>query len=71
MAFARGAAVQAPSLVHRMATDEALKDAIVSLIRRYFMDDHIPTSELQRRIASVVRALSQEGNSYDSQDTGR
>ncbi|WP_229709012.1 ABC transporter substrate-binding protein [Silvimonas iriomotensis] len=69
--FGRGQAVQAPSLVHRMATDEALKDAIVSLIRRYFLDDRIPTSELQRRIAAVIRALSLEGNSYDSQDTGR
>ena len=71
LTFARGGAVQAPSLVHRMATDEALKDAIVSLVRRYFMDDRIATTELQRRIANVVRALSQEGKSDEPQDTGR
>ncbi|GAB7126352.1 ABC transporter substrate-binding protein [Silvimonas sp. JCM 19000] len=69
--FARGGAVQAPSLVHRMATDEALKDAIVSLIHRYFVDDRMPATELQRRLANVVRALSQEGKSDEPQDTGR
>ncbi|MFC7419895.1 ABC transporter substrate-binding protein [Iodobacter arcticus] len=55
--FVKGGMVQAPSLTHRMASDEALKDAIVAQVHRYFMDSQMPTSEAQRRMAGIVRAL--------------
>ena len=60
-AFSRGAAYQAPSLVHRMATDETTKDAIVAEVRRFFMDDQITEAEAQRRLATVARTLSRTG----------
>lgn len=56
-AFAQGAALQVPSLVHRMATDEASKDAIVAEIHRYFVDDAVTPAEAQRRLAAIFRAL--------------
>ncbi|WP_051711207.1 ABC transporter substrate-binding protein [Andreprevotia chitinilytica] len=56
--FGRGAQVQAPSLTHRMASNEQLKDAISAQIHRYFLDDTIAISETQRRIAALVRALA-------------
>lgn len=59
--FSKGAAFQAPSLVHRMATDETTKDAIVAELRRFFVDDQIPEAEVQRRLASIARALSRTG----------
>lgn len=55
--FARGGTVQAPSLTHRMASDETLKDAIVAQVYRYFSDPQMPASEAQRRMAGIVRAL--------------
>ncbi|SMC18092.1 glucose/mannose transport system substrate-binding protein [Andreprevotia lacus DSM 23236] len=55
--FNRGALVQAPSMTHRMASDEGLKDAIIAQLHRYFADEHIPASETQRRIAALARAL--------------
>jgi glucose/mannose transport system substrate-binding protein len=56
-AFAQGAALQAPSLVHRMATDEASKDAIIAEIHRYFMDDTVSPAQAQRRLGAMLRAL--------------
>jgi len=53
--FSKGAAFQAPSLVHRMATDETTKDAIVAEVRRYFMDDKMSEIETQRRLAAIAR----------------
>jgi glucose/mannose transport system substrate-binding protein len=52
--------VQAPSLTHRMASDETLKDAIVAQVYRYFSDPQMPASEAQRRMAGIVRALGAE-----------
>lgn len=59
--FSKGAAFQAPSLVHRMATDETTKDAMVAELRRFFVDDQISEAEMQRKLASIARALSRTG----------
>ena len=59
--FSKGAAFQAPSLVHRMATDETTKDAMVAELRRFFVDDQIGEAEVQRKLASIARALSRTG----------
>lgn len=53
--FSKGAAFQAPSLVHRMAADETTKDAIVAEVRRYFLDDQISEADTQRRLAAIAR----------------
>lgn len=55
--FSKGEQAQAPSLVHRMATDETTKDAISAEVRRFFMDDHISEAEAQQRLISIARAL--------------
>ncbi len=55
--FARGEAVLAPSLVHRMATDEASKDAIVAELHRFFINDQMPPADVQRRLAAMFRVL--------------
>lgn len=55
--FARGAAVQAPSLVHRMATDDAAKDAIIMEVRDYFMNDQISAEDAQQRLGAIIRSL--------------
>ncbi|MBE9610456.1 carbohydrate ABC transporter substrate-binding protein [Chitinilyticum litopenaei] len=60
-AFARGSAMQAPSLVHRMASDEPFKDAVVAQIHRFFMDETISVAEVQRRLEAQARALAMEG----------
>lgn len=60
-AFSKGSAFQAPSLVHRMAADETAKDAIVAEVHRYFMDDKIAESDMQRKLASIARSLSKTG----------
>lgn len=59
--FSKGSAYLAPSLVHRMATDETTKDAIVAEVRRFFINDQISEAEAQRRLASIARALSRTG----------
>ncbi|NRR30476.1 carbohydrate ABC transporter substrate-binding protein [Oxalobacteraceae bacterium] len=59
--FARGAAAQAPSLVHRMASDESTKDAIVAEVSRYFNDEQVSAADAQRRLATIVRATSEQG----------
>ena len=56
--FARGAAVQAPSLVHRMASDEASRDAIIAEIHRFFLDDRITPAQAQRRLAALFRMFN-------------
>jgi len=56
--FSKGAAYQAPSLVHRMATDETTKDAISAEVRRFFVDDQVKPEQAQRRLAAIARALS-------------
>ncbi|WP_373976368.1 ABC transporter substrate-binding protein [Chitinibacter sp. SCUT-21] len=61
--FNRGKAMQAPSLVHRMAADEKFKDAMVAQIQKFYLDDSISVQENQQRMAAMVRALNiQEGN---------
>jgi glucose/mannose transport system substrate-binding protein len=56
-AFMQGAAAQAPSLAHRMATDETSKDVIVAEIHRYFMDDKATPADAQQRLGAIFRAL--------------
>ncbi|MRV76073.1 extracellular solute-binding protein [Duganella sp. FT92W] len=58
MTFASGAAAQVPSLVHRMAADEESRDAIIAEVHRYFMNDSITEADVQRRLATVLRALN-------------
>jgi glucose/mannose transport system substrate-binding protein len=56
--FARGSALQAPSLVHRMAVDEASRDAIIAEVHRYFLDDRAPVAVAQRRLAALFRLFN-------------
>jgi len=56
--FAKGAAVQAPSLVHRMASDEAGRDAIIAEIHRFFLDDRVTPAQAQRRLAALFRMFN-------------
>ncbi|HJV71402.1 ABC transporter substrate-binding protein [Ideonella sp.] len=55
--FGQDAAMRAPSLVHRMAAGEASKDAIIAELHRFFVDDTISPAEVQRRLATMFRAL--------------
>lgn len=56
--FAKGAAVQAPSLVHRMATDEASRDAVIAEVHRFFLDDRVPVAEAQRHLGALFRLFN-------------
>ena len=56
-AFMQGAAQQAPSLAHRMATDETRKDVIVAEIHRHFLDDTATPADAQQRLGAIFRAL--------------
>ena len=56
--FAKGATVQAPSLVHRMAADEESRDAIIAEVHRYFMNDAVTPADVQRRLSAVLRTLN-------------
>ncbi|USX28726.1 ABC transporter substrate-binding protein [Oxalobacteraceae bacterium OTU3CINTB1] len=56
--FAQGTAVQAPSLVHRMASDEASRDAIIAEVHRYFLDDRATPAEAQRRLGALFRLFN-------------
>lgn len=58
IAFAQGASMQAPSLVHRMATDESSRDAIIAVIHKYFIDDSVTPAETQKRLAAIFRTLN-------------
>ena len=60
-AFGAGAATQAPSLVHRMAADEASRDAIIAEIQRYFNDDGVTAAQAQRRLAALFRTFGLRG----------
>jgi glucose/mannose transport system substrate-binding protein len=55
--FGQGDGQRAPSLVHRMAADEASKDAIIAELHRYFLDDTVAPADVQRRLATLFRAL--------------
>jgi glucose/mannose transport system substrate-binding protein len=52
--FAAGGAV--PSLVHRMAADEIVRDAIVAEVHRFFLDDAIPVADSVRRLGAIGRS---------------
>ena len=70
--FAQGAAVQAPSLVHRMATDEATRDAIIAEVHRFFLDDRAPVAVAQRRLAALFRLFNITSQGMPgAQDTDR
>ncbi|XLZ68645.1 ABC transporter substrate-binding protein [Massilia sp. SR12] len=73
--FARGAAAQAPSLVHRMAADEESRDAIIAEIHRFYMDDSMAPAETQRRLAGLLRTLNfrshKQGSQHGAQDPDR
>ena len=45
-----------PSLAHRMAADEATKDAVAQTLWRYLITPSMPAKEAQQRLAAVVRA---------------
>lgn len=61
-AFSKGPAWQAPSLVHRMATDDTTKDAIVAEVQRFFLDRSISEEQTQKRLAAIARTLSRNRN---------
>ena len=56
--FGRGAAVQVPSLAHRMATDEVTRDAIIAEVHRFFMNDQVSVADTQRRLGAIARVLT-------------
>lgn len=56
--FDKGAAVQAPSLVHRMATDEASRDAIIAEVHRFFLDERVSVADAQRRLGAMFRLFN-------------
>lgn len=61
--FAQGAAYQAPSLVHRMATEESNRDAIIAALHRFFIDDKISIAETQKKMATIFRNFSSPARS--------
>lgn len=58
LAFEQGVAMQAPSMVHRMSTDEVGRDAIITEIHRYFMDNQVTPDEVQRRLSVMFHIFN-------------
>jgi glucose/mannose transport system substrate-binding protein len=58
--FANPTHARVPSLAHRMAADEAIKDAVAQILWRYLSDPQMQASEAQRRLSSVIRAPNVE-----------
>ena len=56
--FSSGPQAQIPSLVHRMATDEIVRDAMVEELHRYFLNDQLPVAEMQRRLGTIARTFT-------------
>ncbi|HJU99967.1 MAG TPA: ABC transporter substrate-binding protein [Burkholderiaceae bacterium] len=56
--FSSGPGAQIPSLVHRMATDEIVRDAMVAELHRYFLDDGASVADTQRRLAAIARTYT-------------
>ncbi len=56
--FASGAEAQVPSLVHRMATDEIVRDAIVAEVHRFFLDDSVTVADAQRRLGTIASTFT-------------
>lgn len=53
--FTSGPEALVPSLVHRMATDEIVRDGIVAEVHRYFVDDNVTVADAQRRLGAIAR----------------
>jgi glucose/mannose transport system substrate-binding protein len=64
LAFGKGTAAQAPSMVHRMAADEESRDAIIAEVHRFFVDDTVSAMDAQRRLAAILRALGLRPRNY-------
>jgi glucose/mannose transport system substrate-binding protein len=62
--FALGARAQVPSLVHRMATDDATRDAIIAELHRFFIDDRVVPGKTRQRLAEIVHALRRIGSDH-------
>lgn len=54
--FAAPRSARVPSLAHRMAADEATKDAVAQALWRYLSNPRMEATETQRRLAAVIRA---------------
>ncbi len=55
--FASSSAARVPSLVHRNAIDESIRDAVVAEVHRFFLDDSIAVADTQRRLAAIGRSI--------------
>lgn len=58
--FAAPRSARVPSLAHRMAADEAIKDAVAQTLWRFLTDARMEPQEAQRRLAAVIRASGAE-----------
>lgn len=58
--FATPRSARVPSLAHRMAADETIKDAVAQALWRFLTDPRMEPAEAQRRLAAVIRAPSAE-----------
>ncbi len=52
--FAAPGSARVPSLAHRMAADEATKDAVAQALWRYLTDPRMDAQEAQKRLAAVI-----------------
>ena len=59
-AFAASGVARLPSLTHRMAADEATKDAVAQTLWRYVTDARVDIADTQKRLATVIRAPNPE-----------
>lgn len=55
--FDSGAAARVPSLMHRMAADETMRDAIVAEVHRFFLNDSVTVADTQRRLGTIARTF--------------
>lgn len=60
--FAKGAALQAPSMTHRMSANEESRKAIIAEIHHFFMDDTVSAAETQRRLGRMLRGFQLRNN---------
>ena len=58
--FANPRTERVPSLAHRMAADEAIKDAVAHTLWRFVTDPQAHMHETKRRLAAVIRAPAAE-----------
>ncbi|MES2740827.1 MAG: ABC transporter substrate-binding protein [Pseudomonadota bacterium] len=56
--FSSSRAAQVPSLVHRMAADETVRDAMVAELHHFFMDETVTVADAQRRLSAIGRTLT-------------